>query len=175
MVPPRLEKNAPLRRQMAEGLALGWTQQGPAPVPTMTVPFESEKIDRLFEFIAKGLAWHHFHQTIGPEAIAWAGLLTAFGEAHFEQWFAPKANVRINQSLGGGTFTYEGAQSDDDPKITIWRFTVYGGASFCGDPDVSWERNSRIGALTGSERLIARLTAPPQTLVGASREVENST
>ena len=45
------------------------------------------------------------------DAAVWAGLLNGTGEALFKQLFGYQAKVRVDESVGGGTFSYEGAQS----------------------------------------------------------------
>jgi hypothetical protein len=155
LVPRRLEKNHALHRRLAAGHARQDTPAGQA----MTVPFDSEKLTVLFEYIAKGLAWHHWRELIAPTSAVWAGLLAGPGQALFDGLFAHRAKARVSEDLGGGTFAYEGAQSAATPQMTIWRFTLYGGAMFSGDPDAPEERSSVIGAMTGSKLVIDKFAA----------------
>jgi hypothetical protein len=113
LVPRRLEKNAALHRRLAAGLS----RQG----SELTIPFEPEKLIGLFEFIAKGLAWYHWKELIEQDTAVWARLLNATGESLFTQLFLHNAEARVSESPGNGTFTYEGAQSADNPQMTVWR------------------------------------------------------
>jgi hypothetical protein len=125
----------------------------------MSVPFEPEKLVELFEFIARGLAWHHWRMLIAADTVVWAGILNGAGEALFRQLFGYRTKAQITGSLGNGTFTYEGGQSSENPQMTIWRFCVYGGATFSGDPDAPLDCNSVIGAVTGSKQMMAKFVA----------------
>ena len=158
LVPRRLEKNRALHRRLAAGLARQHTAAGPA----ATVPFESEKLSSLFEYITKGLAWHHWHELIAPESAVWAGLLTSAGEALFDGLFAHRAKARVSENLGDESFRYQGAQSAATPQMTIWRFSLYGDAVFSGDPDAPEECHSAVGAVTGAKLVIAKFAAVAQ-------------
>jgi hypothetical protein len=59
---------------------------------------------------------------------------------------------RVQRDLKNGTYWYEGAQAVDDPTVTIWRLSVFGGVQF-GDPDVPGEIASRIGVMTGPQTI----------------------
>src|ERR1700737_420953 len=63
---------------------------------------------------------------------------------------------RVSGDLGEGTFRYEGAQSTDDPQLTMWRFEIYGGVDFGGDPAVNGSSSLAI-AVTGRTELIGNL------------------
>jgi hypothetical protein len=118
-------------------------------LPTSTVPFEPEKLDELFAFIAKGLVWHHWHVLIIPDtAGVWAGILNGTGERLLTSQMA-RARVRCTGKPGGATFNYEGVQASD--SMTIWMFSVYGGVRLSGDPDTPHEEVSKVGAVTGSK------------------------
>jgi hypothetical protein len=47
------------------------------------------------------------------------------------------SNLHFSSSFTPGAFRYEGAQSKDDPQLTMWRFEIYGGVDFGGDPKVT--------------------------------------
>jgi hypothetical protein len=62
--------------------------------------------------------------------------------------------VRVTSNPGGDTFNYEGVQASDNPAMTIWMFSVYGGLRLSGDPDAPHEEVSKVGAVTGSKRFM---------------------
>jgi hypothetical protein len=85
MVPKRLAKNAKLHRELAAGLAKsGGT----------TIPFHHERLDKLFEMIAKGLAWHHWRVRLGSGHSAIASTFHDAGEWFFDQMLA-----KMNQTI----------------------------------------------------------------------------
>lgn len=95
---------------------------------------------------------------------ATASLFNDAGAPFFTQmlsgWNTP---IRVSANLGNGTFIYEGAQATDVPEATIWRFQMYGGIKFGGDPAVPGPASLAV-ALTGPDSLIQRLhalTVPP--------------
>jgi hypothetical protein len=77
-----------------------------------------------------------------------------------------KTPIRVSANLGNGTFVYEGAQATDVPEATIWRFQMYGGVTFLGDPTVPGPASLAV-AVTGPDALIQRL----QSKVHSARRV----
>jgi len=119
------------------------------------VGIDSSRLEKLFAMIAKGLAWHHFRVRLGDGFSARAALWDSRGTAAFAKILADGRN-RVRADLGNGTFVYEGAQGDY-PEETVWRFVLYGGVEFGGDPRVS-EPSSLAIALTAKKELIQNLT-----------------
>jgi hypothetical protein len=148
----RLAGNLALHRKLAAGISRGWTREASVYLPTSTLPFEPEKLAQLFAFIATGLAWHHWGVLIRPDAV-WVGSLNSTGESLLRPWMA-RATVRVTGNPGDGTFSYEAVQASDNPGMTIWMFSVYGGLRLSGDPDAPHEEVSKIGAITGSKRFM---------------------
>jgi hypothetical protein len=70
-----------------------------------------------------------------------------------------KTPIRVCANLGNGTFVYEGAQATDAQEATVWRFQMYGGIKFGGDPAVPGPASLAV-ALTGPDSLVH----PLQTL-----------
>jgi hypothetical protein len=154
--PRRLAGNLALWRRLAAGMSRVWTREGGVYVRTSVLPFEPEKLTKLFAFIAKGLAWHHWRVVVASDAGVWASVLTSAGERLLTSRMPP-AEMRVSASPGGGTFSYEGAQGLDSPNMTIWMFSVYGGLKFTGDPGAPHEEASKIGVVTASESFIDQL------------------
>jgi hypothetical protein len=102
----------------------------------------------LFKWITKGLLWFHWQVRLTDAHDVTVLTLTRAGEEIFDRQFALNAANRVLRDLKNGTFWYEAAQAGDDPTVTIWRFSVFGGVQF-GDPDVPGEVASRIGVMTG--------------------------
>ncbi|MGA9945631.1 MAG: SEC-C metal-binding domain-containing protein [Candidatus Cybelea sp.] len=146
LVPPRLEKNAKLQRKLRKG----YERSGGT-----SIPFEHKPLEELFAMIAKALAFQFFGVRLGNGYSSIASLFTNEGEEFFERMLF-SGNAHVSGDLGEGTFTYEGAQSKDDPQLTMWRFGIYGGVDFGGDPDVNGPSSLAI-AVTGRSEMIGNL------------------
>jgi hypothetical protein len=158
MVPGRLARNQKLARQLNAGLSS--TIVPGRETPAMTVPIDPEKVGELFALIAKGLVWHHWQVLLPPNAFGVrAEMLSAAGEQFFSKALAMNSGARVRETLGNGTFSYEGVQSAENPELSVWRFSVFGGLAVSGDPEAPGEVSSQIGAMTGSHALLAKLKA----------------
>jgi hypothetical protein len=144
----RLENkaNAPLLRKLKKG----YERSGGT-----SVPFEHKPLAELFAMLAKALAWQHFGVRLGDGYSAIASVFTNEGEGFFEQMLS-RGKVRVSGDLGEGTFRYEGAQGAEYPELTLWRFEIYGGIDFGGDPNV-YGRSSLTIAVTGRSEAIGNL------------------
>jgi hypothetical protein len=117
--------------------------------------------------IAQGLAWHHWGVLLRTGFSAIASLFNDAAAPFFAQMLSGwKTPIRVSANLGNGTFVYEGAQATDVPEATIWRFQMYGGITFVGDPAVPGPASLAV-AVTGPDALIQRL----QSKVHSARRV----
>lgn len=126
-VPDRLAKNAKLHRELSRGMtshaAIG---QDGVLANELALPFDGEKLEKLFKLIAQGLAFWHWGILLEPSHCdITGGFLTPEGQAIVERLLAMNGANRIKSSLGGGAFQYEGVQALDVPEITIWRMSIY--------------------------------------------------
>ena len=157
MVPGRLANNRKLARQLSEGLS---TNEVGGAASAMTIPLDPDKVGELFALIAKGLVWHHWQVLLPPAAFGVrAEMLSAAGEKFYNGALAMNSGARVSDTLGNGTFSYEGAQSADNPGLSVWRLSAFGGLSVGGDPEAPDEISSQIGAMTGSHTFLANLKA----------------
>jgi hypothetical protein len=148
LVLPRLENKA--NAKLLRKLQKGYDRSG-----GMSIPFEPQPMEELFEMIAKALALQHFGVRLGEDYSATASLFTNEGEAFFEQMLSSGKN-HVSGDLGEGTFSFEGAQAPQYPELTVWRFNFYGGVDFGGDPDVYGPSSLAI-AVTGRVEMIQNL------------------
>lgn len=146
LVPPRLEKNAKLERKLRRG----YERSGGT-----AIPFEHEPLEELFAMIAKALAFQYFGVRLGSGYSSIASLFTNEGEEFFAGMLS-SGKEHVSGDLGDGTFRYEGAQSKDDSQLTMWRFEIYGGVDFGGDPNVNGPSSLAI-AVTGRSEMIGNL------------------
>src|ERR1700683_4942259 len=126
LVAPRLAKNAKLLRKLQRG----YERSGGT-----SIPFEHKPLEELFAMIAKALAWKRFGVRLGDGYSAIASVFTNESEGFFAQMLS-RAKAHVSGDLGEGTFTYEGGQGTEYPELTLWRFEIYGGIDFGGDPNV---------------------------------------
>ncbi len=146
MVPKRLRENKKLHEELAKGLA---ESGGTA------IPFDHTRLNRLFAMIARAMAWYHWGVLLGVGYGAIAFTFSDSGRSFFEQLLT-KLPIRVAGNLGENTFSYQGAQAADCPEMTVWRFSMYGGVSFGGDPKVTGPSSLAV-AVTGRDALIKKL------------------
>ena len=169
MVPGRLARNQKLARRLSAGVSR--TTVAGRETPAMTVPIDPDKIGEFFALIAKGLVWHHWQVLLPPPAFGVrAEMLSAAGELFYNQALAMNSGERARETVGNGTFSYEGVQSGENPELSVWRFSAFGGLTLSGDPQAPGEMSSQIGAMTGSHALLAKLKAmeSPEHSAGTS-------
>ena len=127
--------------------------------PAVTLPLHQEPLTRLFEFIAKGMAWYHWRVVFDQGSAAWSGILNLAGEAIFNPFMSAGTVDHVGDEVGAGTFAYAGTRARDNPQMSAWVFTIYGGLEMSGDPDAPHERVSKVGVLIASKAFIARFNA----------------
>jgi hypothetical protein len=153
MVPGRLKNNQRLHRQLMQGQGRTWAEDDSGlVVPMTTLTVDAGRVLKLYEWIARGLLWFHWQVRLTDEHDITVLALGVAGEERFDRLFALRAAARVSENLKNGAFQYEGAQAGDDPSVTIWRFSMYGGIRF-GDPDFPGEVATRIGVMTGPRRI----------------------
>jgi hypothetical protein len=150
MVPKRLAKNARLHRELAHGRGTTWNRsEGGLLVRQMTLPMGGQ-LEKLFEYIAKGLLWHHWKVRLTNDHTVVAGLvpdnfLDAFPKV------PPDRRVIVN--LGSDTVSYQGLQGDDYPEVSAWEFTMYGGLEITDETQQPPRTYRKIGATTSHKRV----------------------
>ncbi|MRS13055.1 MAG: hypothetical protein EG823_08300 [Actinobacteria bacterium] len=152
LVPPRLEKNARLHRDIVANMRRAWAQHGSFVLPTASVPVDGERIHELFRFVGRGLVSYEFGVTLKPSDLVEVTTLTAQGMELFEtQFFGPHVSSVRHVDLGAGTVVYEGLQAQDMPEATVWRIQMYGGMWMLSDSTPPEANGSLLGIMTGPE------------------------
>ena len=105
--------------------------------------------------IAKALAWQHWGVLLRERYSAIASLFTNEGEQSFAAALSRGKNF-VSGDLGEGTFIYDGAQAKEYPELTLWRFRIYGGVDFGGDPTINGPSSLAV-AVTGRSEMIRNL------------------
>jgi hypothetical protein len=144
MTEPRLAKNRKLHDKLAKGLAYSMRSINGGPWQLeMTVPVDHRDIERLCEFIVKGLAHHHWKVALGPDLFVRASFLNEAGRQRFDPFFAGSARAKVQKDFGDGVFVYEGVQAQDCPELTLWKMSIYG-AEAGGDKRAPGDRSSIV-------------------------------
>lgn len=164
MVPQRLERNAKLHRRILEGNS------------TVEIPFEVTQLEKLFCFIAKGLAWYHWKIYLNNEThTVCAAVISAFLPTIGDSAARLTGREHVTEDIGNGTFLYEGLEGLDDPTLTVWRFTVYGGLVMGdGNPPVAFP--TEVIAITGPIQSVHQLAtmAEERILVFVKSDTDKS-
>lgn len=123
----RLARNRVLLERLASGLrhVLRSRNGGPWEMD-MTIPLDGTVVEKLFEFIVRGLAWHHWQLELNNSHFVRASFLRDGRRQHFDEFFAGSARERVNCNLGEGGFCYEGVQANDNSALTMWRMSMFG-------------------------------------------------
>lgn len=160
MVPKRLGKNRSLQEELILGLRQRTVRHPDADAsqPTaLTVPIDTSCLRHLFALITRGLVWYHWKTILGPGHSVRAETISDTWARHCGQIFTMKARGHVTENLGEGTFCYEGLQAEEPPELTIWRFSIYGGACLAGDPKAPAVTSTQILAITGPDLELQKL------------------
>lgn len=127
MTEARLQKNKALHERLAAGLrhVLHARDGGPWQMD-LTLPLDGEAVHKLFAYVVKGLAWHHWKLELDSNHFVAAAFINEVGRRNFDKFFAGASRAHIKGDLASGGFTYEGIQSKDDPAFTLWRMSLFG-------------------------------------------------
>lgn len=158
MVPPRLEKNQKLKRELNAGMRyVTRTGENGNKNRVLTVPFDGDIYTGLFEYIVKALSWFHWGTYIDNDSTVLAVALTEFGEEMFEQHlFSLNAKKTIDETLGKDTVKYFGMQAVDNEQITVWKFEVFDGLVVSNSEDEGFHKSTCIGAISGPPTLVSQ-------------------
>ena len=156
-VPPRLAKNQKLHRSLAKDQSRVWTREKSGLlVPSLTVPIDSNKLERLISFITRGLMWHHWNVVLGPDCFVDVHSLTGHCERVFHSFNKMQVKDRVANDIGAGAFVYKGIQGVDNPAVSIWELSIYGGMKMASADGK--DLMSKFGVMTGPKRIQDRAT-----------------
>jgi hypothetical protein len=109
----------------------------------MTMPFESERLSRLFALVLKALAWDRWQALIDEKAGVWSGILNVAGESFSTRIWRWTPEHWLRRNLGADPFSSVGVQRRDDAQMSVWVFTIYGELRLYGHPEALHERLAR--------------------------------
>jgi hypothetical protein len=146
----RLAKNQRLHRELAKGSARQWSRElSGLLVNTLTIPIDGEKVEQLVGFITRGLMWHHWNVVLGRDCFVDVLSLTARGESFFARYGRLNARERVKADIGNGALVYEGAQGTDNPKVSVWQLSLFGGIKMIDAEGA--QTTYRFGVMTGPQ------------------------
>ncbi len=151
--PPRLKSNAKINQKIRQGMSEELISKNGILQKRMTVPFEGKKLQELFSYIVKGLAWFHMGVLLNESHTARAGYVTSDVEELFNGFMAGSAKKRASNALGIDTFKYEGLQLEQNPEMTIWKFSIFGGIEFVSNV----KQSTHLWGMTGLAKQIGEI------------------
>jgi hypothetical protein len=150
--PRRLAKNRKLQRELARGRSRSWTKEPSGIfVNALTVPINGERVEKLVGYIVRGLMWHHWGIVFRPDCFVDVLSLTARGEAFFQKFAEMNAKARVKGDIGEGALVYEGAQGTDNPQVSVWEISIFGGARMTAADGK--KTSSKFGVMTGPQAI----------------------
>jgi len=160
LVPPRLGKNQKLHRQLNAGASPIWSiESSGLAVPTTSLPLDGEKLEKLFEYIVRGLMWYHWGVLLAKDCVVEVMTPGSKIQKVFDDMHRQRAHARLNENLGNGTFVYRATQGVDNLQVSIWEFSMYGCMHLADAPAFPGEVLSRICAITGPARIFESASA----------------
>ena len=152
MTEARLAKNRKLHANLSAGVAYSIRSINGGPWHfEMTVSTDLGGIERLCEYIVKGLAHHHWGLALGNEHFVRASYLDEAGRHGFDSLFEKNVRARVQMDHGDGVFAYEGVQSENDPELTMWKMSFYG-AQVSGVKRRPGDRNSMVYGISAPRK-----------------------
>ncbi|MBU3890924.1 HNH endonuclease [Methylosinus sp. KRF6] len=126
---PRLDRNQKLRKELNIDSPPVWTEINGLLQPMHAVTVDVDKINRLLQFIVRGLYRHHYHKPLPHDMTPDVSMIRPEAEASMwasvSHFFPPEA-PRINCDLGRGSFVYSGVQSPVNEGFTAWTIGLHG-------------------------------------------------
>jgi hypothetical protein len=119
-------------------------------VRSFAIPIDDEKVERLVEYIVRGLTFHHWNVALGPDCFVDV-LGLPLHEAYFAQYRVMRGTNRVRGDIGNSALVYEGCQGGDNPHISVWELSMLGGvriADVDGAPVAS-----KYGVVTGPQTI----------------------
>lgn len=162
LVPPRLEKNLKLKRELSAGMSyvLHDNENG-VPTRYLAVPFDGNCYSELFKYVAKALAWYHWGTYLSKDSFVYSTSLTGVGVELFHKYFfSLRSKQRVEVTIGVNTIKYIGVQAVDNDQITIWEFELFNGVVTSDSIDGGLYQSGSVGVISGpasQEQNVAKL------------------
>src|SRR6266566_5109870 len=145
MVPTRLRRNVRLHRHLKQKQKVVFAPDKDGQTEdTIAIPFEGEKLERLFSMIARGLIWYHWHVYLEDGYEVQTRTVTALGLRHYDEVVSQERTRPSQPEPWQRRVRLRRCQATDDPAITVWKFSVYGGLASYEDEISPETRGSHL-------------------------------
>jgi hypothetical protein len=152
----RLARNLKLARSMDAGRNYRFvSRDGVNWEAEMTVPLKPDDLERLYGYIARGLAFSYW-QVLLPddECLVFPTFFTSQFRTVFDHVFKTTGGVQTGEiNLGDGIFVYSGVRDPHIPRLTIWRMSLCG--AVMADHEAAGEKVSLCYVITAPRNLTA--------------------
>jgi hypothetical protein len=156
--PRRLAGNQKLRRELVKGRERISAQESPGlAVSALALPIDGAKVEKLVEFIVRGLMFHHWDIVLGRDCFVDTGSLTSFGEAYFALFRSMRTKNPVAADICNGALIYKGVQAIDNPQVSVWEIALLGGVKMASADNTDF--SSTFGAMTGPQSIKDRAEA----------------
>jgi len=133
-VPSRLKGNRKVARKIFDAKPAWLREAGGIYQLTSVVDFDGDKLAALLEYVARGLAWHHWRVYLRPTDHVSVLFVRDIETALLQSLIAGlRPGQQVNGNLGNGTVLYRGLQGVDPPQLTVWTVSMYGGVVLSDD------------------------------------------
>jgi hypothetical protein len=153
-LPKRLAKNQRLHNELKLGQSRVWSEESGLMIPCLAIPIDGHRLEGLVGFIVRGLMFHHWGVPLGADSSVEAYSLTPRGEQTFHRYLGMNAAQHVSDDIGQGALIYRGLQAVDNPTISMWELSLYGGFKTLGD-DLRIA-STKYGVMTGPVAVIER-------------------
>ena len=152
----RLNKNLKLKRYLSENMERRWTQtNSDIYLQTMQLPVNPEMLISLYNFIIKGLLWHHWKVILSCDYFVKSVALTDYGvEKFYNNFFQGAVTGVVRGNLAMNGFNYIGRQGSEYPEMSVWLMKIYNGVTLAGVNDDEGEKSKCIFGLSGHNRIL---------------------
>lgn len=132
MVPKRLKGNLKLSREIAKEKRKDYVKcENGLYLPMSTLNFDSIKLEKLNEYIARGLTWFHWKKNSANSQVV---TYVAYGDEieipivyTIDNFFKNSYDTEVVESnLGNGAVIYKGVGNKEDYSQSIWEINIYG-------------------------------------------------
>jgi len=152
---PKLKKNMKLTAQLDASLKRKFVQKNGGPWEIAgEIELDGEKLTKLYEYILRGLAFHHWGLLFDASHFLAASYVTVEGASKFEEILQTHSCNSVEANLAHGGFVYRGIQSAANSAFTVWRMSLYGAKVNGGTKDPGGKFKNAYG-FTSPKSLLA--------------------
>jgi hypothetical protein len=158
-VSERLAQNARLHRELTDGresVEIDDDEDGQQKTGTTTIPLDGEQVLRYGDFVVRGLLWHHWRIILKPGFKVRVMTPTNAIVDQFVSTMRQNPCRHVKGDLGSGTITYEGAQGNDYPEMSVWAISLYGAIVLSDHSHDPQQQASLLYAVTAKDEFFER-------------------